>query len=115
MLTQGLAGAATEMEVTARSMTGTADQTTQQTMAVAGAAQQTSANVQTVAAASEEMAASVRRSFIRSASRLRLPTKRSQRLSTQTRRCSGSPARPSGSAAPSRSSPASRPRRTCWR
>ncbi|MHB2206829.1 methyl-accepting chemotaxis protein [Methylobacterium sp. CM6257] len=59
VLTQGLAGAATEMEATARSMTETADETTQQTMAVAGASQQTSANVQTVAAASEEMAASV--------------------------------------------------------
>ncbi|MGH1587303.1 methyl-accepting chemotaxis protein [Methylobacterium phyllosphaerae] len=59
VLTQGLAGAATEMEATARSMAGTADETTQQTMTVAGASQQTSANVQTVAAASEEMSASV--------------------------------------------------------
>ncbi|AWN37706.1 methyl-accepting chemotaxis protein [Methylobacterium radiodurans] len=59
VLTQGLAGAATEMEATARSMTATADETTQQSVSVAGAAQQTSANVQTVAAASEEMSASV--------------------------------------------------------
>jgi len=59
VLTQGLAGAATEMETTAQSMTATADDTTQQTLSVAGASQQTSANVQTVAAASEEMAASV--------------------------------------------------------
>ncbi|MDP4005650.1 methyl-accepting chemotaxis protein [Methylobacterium sp. NEAU K] len=59
VLTQELAGAATEMEATARSMTGTADETTQQTLSVVGAAQQTSANVQTVAAASEEMSASV--------------------------------------------------------
>ncbi|MGH1573319.1 methyl-accepting chemotaxis protein [Methylobacterium sp. P31] len=59
VLTQGLAGAATEMEATAQSMTATADETTQQTLSVVGAAQQTSANVQTVAAASEEMAASV--------------------------------------------------------
>ncbi|WP_405029857.1 methyl-accepting chemotaxis protein [Methylobacterium sp. BE186] len=59
VLTQGLAGAATEMEATARSMTATADETSQQSMTVAGAAQQTSSNVQTVAAASEEMSASV--------------------------------------------------------
>ena len=58
-LTQGLAGAATEMEATAQSMAGVADQTTQQTVIVAGAAEETSANVQTVAAASEEMSASV--------------------------------------------------------
>ncbi|GEP12722.1 methyl-accepting chemotaxis protein [Methylobacterium gnaphalii] len=59
VLTQGLAGAATEMEATAQTMTVTADETTQQTLSVVGAAKQTSANVQTVAAASEEMAASV--------------------------------------------------------
>lgn len=59
VLTQGLAGAATEMEATARAMTATADETTHQSVSAAGAAQQTSANVQTVAAASEEMAASV--------------------------------------------------------
>ncbi|AWN39224.1 methyl-accepting chemotaxis protein [Methylobacterium radiodurans] len=59
VLTQGLAGAATEMEATARSMTATANETSQQSVTVAGAAQQTSANVQTVAAASEEMSASV--------------------------------------------------------
>jgi methyl-accepting chemotaxis protein len=58
-LTQGLAGAATEMEATAQSMAGVAEQTTQQTVIVAGAAEETSANVQTVAAASEEMSASV--------------------------------------------------------
>lgn len=58
-LTQGLAGASTEMEATAKSMAGIAEQTTQQTMIVAGAAEETSANVQTVAAASEEMSASV--------------------------------------------------------
>ena len=59
VLTQGLAGAATEMEATARAMTTTAADTTQQSVSAAGAAQQTSANVQTVAAASEEMSASV--------------------------------------------------------
>jgi methyl-accepting chemotaxis protein len=58
-LTQGLAGAATEMEATAQSMAGVADQTTQQTVIVAGAAEETSANVQTVAAATEELSASV--------------------------------------------------------
>ena len=59
VMTQGLAGAATEMEATARAMTVTADETTHQSVSVASAAQQTSANVQTVAAASEEMSASV--------------------------------------------------------
>ena len=58
-LTQGLAGAATEMEATAQSMAGVAHQTTQQTVIVAGAAEETSANVQTVAAATEELSASV--------------------------------------------------------
>lgn len=60
VLTQGLAGAATEMEATAASMAGIAADTTQQTVTAAGAAEQTSANVQMVAAASEEMSASVR-------------------------------------------------------
>ncbi|AWN45864.1 chemotaxis protein [Methylobacterium terrae] len=58
-LTAGLSGAATEMEATARAMTGVADETTRQTVTVASAASQTSANVQTVAAASEEMTASI--------------------------------------------------------
>jgi methyl-accepting chemotaxis protein len=58
-LTQGLASAAGEMEVTAHSMTGVAHQATQQTVIVEGAAERTAANVQTVAAASEEMSASV--------------------------------------------------------
>ncbi|MBX9933449.1 MAG: HAMP domain-containing protein [Methylobacterium sp.] len=58
-LTQGLAGASTEMEATAKSMAGIAEQTTQQTVIVAGAAEETSTNVQTVAAATEEMSASV--------------------------------------------------------
>ncbi|MCJ2084048.1 methyl-accepting chemotaxis protein [Methylobacterium sp. J-090] len=59
MLSQGLAGAATQMEATARSMTGTADQTSRQSVTAMRAAQQTSANVQTVAAASEQMSASI--------------------------------------------------------
>ncbi|MCJ2088348.1 methyl-accepting chemotaxis protein [Methylobacterium sp. E-005] len=58
-LSHGLAGAASEMEVTAHSMTGIAQQSTQQTVIVEGAAERTSVNVQTVAAASEEMSASV--------------------------------------------------------
>lgn len=58
-LSHGLAGAASEMEVTAHSMTGIAQQATQQTVIVEGAAERTSVNVQTVAAASEEMSASV--------------------------------------------------------
>ncbi|WP_407522071.1 methyl-accepting chemotaxis protein [Methylobacterium oryzisoli] len=60
ILTQGLAGAATEMEATARAMTATAAHTAHQSATAMGAAAQTSANVQTVAAASEEMSASIR-------------------------------------------------------
>ncbi|ACA15088.1 methyl-accepting chemotaxis sensory transducer [Methylobacterium sp. 4-46] len=60
LLTQGLAGAATEMEATARAMSATADQTAQQSAAAMGAAARTAGNVQTVAAASEEMSASIR-------------------------------------------------------
>ncbi|MFC4173423.1 HAMP domain-containing protein, partial [Microvirga sp. GCM10011540] len=52
-LTQGLASAATEMEVTARSMRDVADQATGRSVSVASAAEQTSSNVQTVAAATE--------------------------------------------------------------
>ena len=58
-LTQGLAGAATEMETTAQSLSTTADQSIQQTTTVAAAAEEASANVHTVAAASEEMSASI--------------------------------------------------------
>ncbi|KQO64049.1 HAMP domain-containing methyl-accepting chemotaxis protein [Methylobacterium sp. Leaf88] len=58
-LTQGLAGAATEMEATAQSMASTADQSIRQATTVASAAEETSANVHTVAAASEEMSASI--------------------------------------------------------
>jgi methyl-accepting chemotaxis protein len=59
-LIQGLASAATEMEVTAQTMTSTADQTNAQSVGVASAAEQTSANVQTVAVATEELSASIR-------------------------------------------------------
>ncbi|MCB8822424.1 methyl-accepting chemotaxis protein [Microvirga rosea] len=58
-LTEGLAGAATQMEVTAQGMTTVADQTNRQSVHVATAAAQTSANVQTVAAATEEMSISI--------------------------------------------------------
>ncbi len=54
-----LASASTEMEATARSMTGNAALTGQQAGAVATAAQQSSAAVQAVAAASEELASSI--------------------------------------------------------
>ena len=60
VLTQGLAGAATEMEATAQAMTATAEHTARESATAMGAAAQTSANVQTVAAASEEMSASIR-------------------------------------------------------
>jgi methyl-accepting chemotaxis protein len=59
VLTNALSSAATEMEATARTMSGTADQTTQQSTAAAAAAEQTSANVQTVASAAEELASSI--------------------------------------------------------
>ncbi|MDE1145529.1 MAG: methyl-accepting chemotaxis protein [Azospirillaceae bacterium] len=54
-----LAGAATEMQVTAQGMASTAEQANAQSSAVAAAAQQASANVQTVAAATDEMVATV--------------------------------------------------------
>jgi methyl-accepting chemotaxis protein len=54
-----LASSATEMEATARSMSGTAGQTTQQAESVAGAAEEASAGVQTVAASAEELSSSI--------------------------------------------------------
>jgi methyl-accepting chemotaxis protein len=57
-LVQDLSTAAQQMEATARSMAGTAKQTSQQSGSVAAAAEETSANVQAVAAATEELAAS---------------------------------------------------------
>ncbi|KQP51675.1 chemotaxis protein [Methylobacterium sp. Leaf399] len=51
--------AATELDATARSMTGVADSTNGQAMASSAAAEETSANVQTVASAAEEMVASL--------------------------------------------------------
>jgi methyl-accepting chemotaxis protein len=60
VLTQHLSSSATEMEATASSMTGVADQTNARTVSVASAAGQTSTNVQTVAAATEELSISIR-------------------------------------------------------
>ena len=54
-----LSAASSEMEATARSMTGNADLTDRQATAVARAAQDSDAGVQTVAAASEELASSI--------------------------------------------------------
>ena len=54
-----VASASTELQATARSMTGIAEQTTVQTATVAAAAEQASVNVRTVAAAAEELAASI--------------------------------------------------------
>ncbi len=51
--------AATELDATARSMTGVADSTSSQAVASSAAAEETSANVQTVAAAAEEMVSSL--------------------------------------------------------
>ena len=54
-----LAAGATELEATARSMTGTADRTNQQAAIVAGASEEATASVQTTAAAAEELTASI--------------------------------------------------------
>ncbi|WP_375466088.1 methyl-accepting chemotaxis protein [uncultured Methylobacterium sp.] len=51
--------AAAELDATAQSMTGVADDTSSRAMASSAAAEETSANVQTVASAAEEMVASL--------------------------------------------------------
>ena len=51
--------AATELDATARAMTGVADSTNSQAVASSAAAEETSANVQTVASAAEQMVASL--------------------------------------------------------
>jgi methyl-accepting chemotaxis protein len=56
---KGIAAAATKMETTARSMTGTAEQAASKSSAVAAAAEEASTNVQTVASAAEELSKSV--------------------------------------------------------
>jgi methyl-accepting chemotaxis protein len=54
-----LAGAASDMQATSRSMSSTAGEASQQAISVAAIAEQASANVQTVAAATEELSSSV--------------------------------------------------------
>lgn len=54
-----LASGSTELEATARAMTGSADRTNQQATAVAAAAGEAGSGVQTVAAATEELTASI--------------------------------------------------------
>jgi methyl-accepting chemotaxis protein len=54
-----VSAASTELQATARSMSDTAGQTTQQATNVAAAAEQASVNVQTVATAADELAASI--------------------------------------------------------
>jgi len=54
-----VSSASTELEATARQMTGSADETAQQSTAVASAAEEAAANVNAVAAATEELGFSV--------------------------------------------------------
>ncbi len=54
-----VSSAASQLQVTARTMTGTASETTQQAANVASAAEEASANVPMVASAAEELAASI--------------------------------------------------------
>ena len=58
-LVGALSSASTELEATAQSMTGTANQSNQQATAVAAAAEQASTGMQTVASAAEELTASI--------------------------------------------------------
>jgi len=54
-----LASASTELQNTAQSMAGTAEETSRQSTTVSAAAEQATANVQTVASAAEELSASI--------------------------------------------------------
>jgi len=54
-----VASAASQLQTTAQSMTGTAGETTQQAATVASAAEEASVNVQTVASAADELATSI--------------------------------------------------------
>ena len=56
-----LSSSSTELEATAQSMTGTANQSNQQAAAVAAAAEEASTGMQTVASAAEELTASIAR------------------------------------------------------
>ncbi|PCJ99190.1 MAG: methyl-accepting chemotaxis protein [Zetaproteobacteria bacterium] len=58
-LINGLAAASTELDATAKSMSGIAAQTTEQTEAMTRASTSASENIQTVAGASEELSASI--------------------------------------------------------
>ncbi|MGA3403236.1 MAG: methyl-accepting chemotaxis protein [Acetobacteraceae bacterium] len=58
-LVSQLASGSTELEATARSMSGTATRTNQQASAVASAAEEASTGVQTVASAADELTASI--------------------------------------------------------
>ena len=58
-LVGALSSASTELEATAQSMTGTANQSNQQAAAVAAAAEEASTGMQTVASAAEELTASI--------------------------------------------------------
>ncbi|WP_328804117.1 methyl-accepting chemotaxis protein [Roseibium aggregatum] len=58
-LLNAVAGASTEMESTAQSMSNIADDTNHRATTVAGAAEEASANVQTVATATEELSSSI--------------------------------------------------------
>lgn len=57
---RSVSSAATRLDASARVMSGSAQETSQQSTTVAAASEQASANVQTVAAATEELTASVR-------------------------------------------------------
>ncbi len=58
-LVASVAGAATEMEATARAMADTAEETSRQSTTVAAAADEATVNIQTVAAAAEELSSSI--------------------------------------------------------
>ena len=80
-----LSSGATELEATARAMTGSADRTNQQASAVAAAAEQAGAGAQTVAAATEELTASINeisRQVAQSAKMAELAVKDAQRTNT---------------------------------
>ena len=80
-----LSSGATELEATARAMTGSADRTNQQASAVASAAEQAGAGAQTVAAATEELTASINeisRQVAQSAKMAGLAVKDAQRTNT---------------------------------
>ncbi|MGD0103935.1 MAG: methyl-accepting chemotaxis protein [Rhodopila sp.] len=80
-----LSSGATELEATARAMTGSADRTNQQASAVAAAAEQAGTGAQTVAIATEELTASINeisRQVAQSAHMAGLAVKEAQRTTT---------------------------------